>query len=156
MSRSVQANESPTDPATIIPGTALLLHFAHTQGKLFLGSRSWATNEQVLRDLNITSILAITMNPVWTRYEGITYKTVFALDQDTFDITSLFAETHEFIDRTSSHGACYVHCDAGISRSATIIISYLMKKESKDFETILKFVESSVRSLTLMMDLKHS
>jgi protein-tyrosine phosphatase len=41
-----------------------------------------------------------------------------------------------------SGGRVFVHCFAGVSRSATIVIAYLMKEHGLSFNSAIKFVKS--------------
>ena len=61
-------------------------------------------------------------------------------DTDQQEIISSFEESHLFIDEAIKSGGILVHCLQGISRSSTIVISYLMKKSKMRFEDALKFV----------------
>jgi protein-tyrosine phosphatase len=54
---------------------------------------------------------------------------VFQLyDCETEKISRFFAEAFTIISKGLEKGNVYVHCFAGVSRSSTIVISYLMKK----------------------------
>lgn len=72
-----------------------------------------------------------------------TYKVLAALDRPDQDLTSIFTECFDFIDEgRQDGGACLVHCFAGVSRSATITIAYLMHKGvAADLETALDIVK---------------
>lgn len=49
-------------------------------------------------------------------------------DSEGQNIMQYFDKAHAFIDKNIKKGNVLVHCAAGISRSVTLVISYLMKK----------------------------
>lgn len=52
-------------------------------------------------------------------------------DFETQNISQYFAESFEFIENAlaqNEHNRVLVHCNAGISRSASFIIAYLLQK----------------------------
>mmetsp|Transcript_19354 Transcript_19354/g.21532 ORF Transcript_19354/g.21532 Transcript_19354/m.21532 type:complete len:196 (-) Transcript_19354:52-639(-) len=51
-------------------------------------------------------------------------------DSEVEDLLSHFDECIEWIDEALKDGKIYVHCAAGISRSATVVSAYVMKKQS--------------------------
>jgi hypothetical protein len=61
-------------------------------------------------------------------------------DTDTAAITAHFDRSFAFID--SCQGACLVHCGAGISRSATLVIAYMMRKSKWPLDKALKHVQA--------------
>ncbi len=54
-----------------------------------------------------------------------------------FDVATKFIN-----DAIKSDGKVYVHCMAGISRSPTIVIAYLMKYEKMNLDDAYNFVKS--------------
>jgi protein-tyrosine phosphatase len=53
--------------------------------------------------------------------------------------------TAELTGANSDHGAVFVHCELGISRSSTVIIAYLMRKWRASREHVLAFVNTKQR-----------
>lgn len=71
-----------------------------------------------------------------------TYMQLSISDIPILKIITYFVESIQFIDEAISNGKnVLVHCLGGISRSATIVIAYVMIKKRKSFEEALKFVK---------------
>ncbi|CAL1534830.1 unnamed protein product [Lymnaea stagnalis] len=97
---------------------------------LYLGGVMAALNERDLQVKKVTHILSIDEKPLPEMLTNkCTYKHIFALDLYDFDLLELFPECFTFIDQARENGgAVLVHCQAGISRSATIVVAYIMQK----------------------------
>lgn len=57
------------------------------------------------------------------------------------NLSSYFQECFNFIDEGIANGGILVHCHAGISRSPTIIIGYLMSRKRMTLEEAFHFVK---------------
>jgi len=112
-------------------------------GLLYLGSVMEADVKSNLKELGITNILC-TMEQVWMPFpEDFDYKFLLINDEENEEILSFFDEISDYIHKTltSKQGAkLLVHCFAGHSRSASIVIAYLMKYWEMMYEDALAFV----------------
>lgn len=99
--------------------------------RLFLSDDMAARNRALLDKNKITHILNLTVN-IPNKYEPeITYMKLIIFDFESQDISQYFAESFEFIDNALTqceHNSVLVHCNAGISRSSSFIIAYLLQK----------------------------
>lgn len=66
---------------------------------------------------------------------------IVANDDETQDLTNAFRESFEFIEKYKSN-KILVHCSAGMSRSASIVIGYLIIYHNLDFEKAYHYVLS--------------
>ncbi|XP_051236661.1 dual specificity protein phosphatase 19-like isoform X2 [Dicentrarchus labrax] len=67
--------------------------------------------------------------------DQLVYKTLQILDLPDTDITSYLGECSSFIDQARKQGGVVlVHCNAGVSRSSSIAIGYLMLTEGLSFD----------------------
>ncbi|KAF0296175.1 Dual specificity protein phosphatase 10 [Amphibalanus amphitrite] len=82
-----------------------------------------------LYNCGITRVLNVTAHvPGYHQQQGISYKTLPAADSGQQNISQYFDEAVEFIDCARRLGTrVLVHCVAGVSRSPTIAIAYIMK-----------------------------
>merc|ERR1719320_21687 len=73
----------------------------------------------------------ITMTPKKpTKVEGIVYVQFPFEDAKESDISTCFKEAHKVIENAlyKRKVGVLVHCNAGVSRSATVVVSYIMQK----------------------------
>lgn len=57
-------------------------------------------------------------------------------------LTDIFEDCFKLIDEAIKSSSCIlIHCAAGISRSATIVLAYLMSREKLSFNKAFSFVK---------------
>ena len=111
---------------------------------LYLSGDDAATNKEILDKHKITHVLNLTTN-VQNKFEPeLTYMKVKIYDLVDQKICEHFKSTFEFINNALKEGgSLLVHCNAGISRSATIVIAYLMQKRLfNGFDSAYEHVKS--------------
>ncbi|XP_053181779.1 dual specificity protein phosphatase 2 [Scomber japonicus] len=125
-----------TTPAYDQDGPVELLPF------LFLGSAIHSSRRETLAAAGITAVLNVSSScPNF--YEGeFQYLRINVEDNLAADIRACFSTAIAFIDSVKqSGGRVLVHCQAGISRSATICLAYLMHTQRVRLEEAFDFVK---------------
>ena len=108
---------------------------------LYLGGEEIAMNKELLNEKNVTTILNVTSNIPFYHEPEFTYHRIPIIDGPSIDIKKYFDETFKIIDETIKNNKnIFVHCHAGISRSATIVIAYIMKKNNIKMNEAYKIV----------------
>jgi len=123
---------------------------------LYLGSFADALNKEKLREIGVTHILSINFGQAADYCAEFEYLLVAIDDAPNSDLLSYFELTHEFIDNAmSKNGTILVHCFHGISRSSSIVISYVMKLLAMDFGDAYKFVKDKRKAVVPKIWFKH-
>jgi len=106
--------------------------------KLFLGNNNAAKNKEILKQYKITNILVVGFFLHEYFPNDFKYKTIEISDNENENLFDYFMPCFDFIDRSER---CFVHCRAGVSRSSTIVISFIMLSEKMSFENARNFVK---------------
>ncbi|CAG9310082.1 unnamed protein product [Blepharisma stoltei] len=111
---------------------------------LYLGDKEQASQLNLLFKFKITHILIAGTGSGLEPYfsSRFVYKQLPIVDCPSFDILNYFDEATEFIEEAiNSGGRVMVHCAQGISRSASIVIAYIMKQRCWNFRKAKLFVQ---------------
>jgi Leucine-rich repeat (LRR) protein/serine/threonine protein kinase len=96
---------------------------------LYLGSLRTAQSQEIYQRLHLTHLLTMGRGLEPQAPEGGQHKIVIVDDIEGANIDFAFEEAIVFIEEAlSQETGCLVHCFAGMSRSATTVIAYLMMK----------------------------
>lgn len=118
---------------------------------LFLGGKDDAKSKDTLDSLNIKYILNCTPNKTmdptgcpnyYQKDKAYHYLRVPIFDNIGENITVHLDSTFKFIEEGKHYGNVLVHCHKGVSRSASFVIAYLMRKNEFSFDEALTFVQS--------------
>jgi protein-tyrosine phosphatase len=119
---------------------------------LYLGGKSDAKSKESLEELNIKYILNCTPQRVddpefgcpnfFQKDKTFVYKRIPIFDNKGEDILPHLDSAFKFIEEGQHYGNVLVHCHKGVSRSASFVIGYLMRKNEFTFDEALLFVQS--------------
>ncbi|XP_046403598.1 dual specificity protein phosphatase MPK-4 [Ischnura elegans] len=115
---------------------------------LWLGNLTAATDVDALVSNKITHILTVDSCPLprkITELPGMVTKFIQVTDLPKEDLLSHFEGAYEFIANGMEVGVVLVHCYFGVSRSATIVTAFLMKKHHISYEEAIERVKSCRR-----------
>ncbi|XP_044160378.1 dual specificity protein phosphatase 7-like [Bufo gargarizans] len=111
---------------------------------LYLGCAKDSANLDILGKYNIRYILNVTPNlPNAFEHNGdFKYKQIPISDHWSQNLSQFFPEAISFIDEARSNKCgILVHCLAGISRSVTVTVAYLMQKLNLSLNDAYDFVK---------------
>ena len=100
--------------------------------KIYVGGMPHAQDVEMLRRKGITHVVNMAGRncPTNQDFYGEDFKclVVMAEDVEEYDLSQHFTEVSEFLETAEKDGASVlVHCVAGVSRSVTVTVAYLMK-----------------------------
>lgn len=110
---------------------------------LFLGSLEAAKDRSLLQEKGVTHILSLLDTfRYMEKFEGFEYLQIEIADSPNSNIVDHVPQALSFIAAGLRSGKILVHCAAGVSRSASIVISYIMVKYSYEFDVAKALVKS--------------
>lgn len=133
-------SSDPTDKNAFSPHTDLcpvpILPY------VYLGSANHASQKELLDKLGITAILNVSKTIPSAFAQSYEYKNIAIDDNARENISTHFDEAINFIEEVNSRGGrVLVHCHAGISRSATICIAYLMRQRGYSLDEAYEYTK---------------
>lgn len=118
-----------------VEDTSLDLQVGIVRPFVLLGSQDAAHDEETLQRLKVTHVLNVAYGVSNLLPDQLVYKTLQILDLPDTDITSYLEECSGFIELARQQdGVVLVHCNAGVSRSSSVVVGYLMLREGLTFD----------------------
>lgn len=122
-------------------------------GNLFLSPKS-ATNEQfhkIFASENIKTVISLSNKAVSKENEckNVEYYHFEILDKENCDISKYFDKTYDIISNAifDKKESILVHCDHGVSRSASIVIAFVIRCKKISFDDAYKLVKKCRREI---------
>ncbi|KAM4616147.1 dual specificity protein phosphatase 18 [Polymixia lowei] len=109
-------------------GTQRLSGLCQITDQLYLSSGRAASDASIVPRLKITCIIGVTENKTIHALPDVEYIHIPVVDSPASPLSDHFDRVADQIQFVGQHnGHTLVHCNAGVSRSATLCIAYLMK-----------------------------
>ncbi|CAF0849762.1 unnamed protein product [Rotaria sordida] len=121
----------------------------HIIDGIYIGSQDSALNIAGLNECKITHILNVATGIRNAFPDQYKYLNIELLDVPETNIHKVFTRTNEFIQQAvADNGHVLIHCNAGISRSASIALAYLLgihRIKYEDAYKLLKTARSNIK-----------
>ncbi|XP_071786204.1 dual specificity protein phosphatase 10-like [Asterias amurensis] len=120
-----------------IPATQLLTF-------LYVGNERDAADMEFLQQERICNVLNVTQSvPCFHDNKLVNYKRISVRDNSLANLKKHFDEAFQFIEAARKrHEKVLLHCSAGISRSSTIAIAYIMRYRGMSMSKAYNLVKS--------------
>lgn len=121
---------------------SLVLSKSDRAGWLFLGNQDDAINPAFINEHTITRFIHVCRDCRCVYSEGDPNHLRIAInDSPNENIRNYFEEAIQFLAKAKSDGAhVLVHCYAGISRSPTIVLAYLIN-DGREYSEAVRFLK---------------
>ncbi|XP_054156948.1 dual specificity protein phosphatase 12-like [Oppia nitens] len=123
----------------------LPVDYSKIEDNLYLGNIMAAYDKEMLRKNGIKRVLTVRDVGIDEsgRLPDVEYLQICLTDNLQDDLLTHFAVAHQFIDDGLRQGQpVYVHCRLGQSRSVTIVVGYIMRRDKLDYNEALRRVKA--------------
>ncbi|KAL4451109.1 hypothetical protein ABPG74_021431 [Tetrahymena malaccensis] len=120
------------------------------KGALWLGDYTAALDKDMLKSKGINTVLTTAqgLTIYYPQSAKIFHRQWFMLDHPSFNISRYFQDVIIEIEEGLRRGGVLVHCAAGVSRSASCVIAYIMQKKQMTYPTAFNFVKKKRRVIS--------
>lgn len=116
------------------------LQVALVEPGFYFGSQDPAVNIDILRSNDIRHVISIGVN-LDVKFKGINYHFINLMDLPETNISEALKACLTII-RDSQSENVFLHCNAGVSRSASVAIAYLMVRRNLSYEEAYQNIKS--------------
>ena len=113
----------------------------HICDNIYISGYRPATIKEKLNTYNIKFILCAAKELPPAFPNDFTYKTLPIYDSEHIKIDKYFKECFDFIEKCGASNNILIHCGAGISRSSSIVIAYLIYSKKIPYSDAVKIVK---------------
>lgn len=120
----------------------------HIDANIYLSDWNQSVNKTELQDKKIKHVINISGYDKTQKEQnlyrslGIKSHWLHAIDKPSFDILPMIKKSKIILDGIPSTENILIHCWAGVSRSATLVIARIMDKKNMDVDSAINFVRS--------------
>lgn len=111
-------------------------HVGGSEYQLFLSDAETAHCHQQRQKHFIDSVISVSeCRQEWVMDGALDVMVCDVPDHPKINLEAFFPEVSAFLKQQLSQGNVLIHCSAGISRSASLVLLFLMKERTWSFET---------------------
>ena len=107
---------------------------------IYLGDVLAAENETYLKSFNISVVINCAYEHI-SEYEDLKAYELKLTDHYPQQLFPIFEEAYEIIKNYNEKNKIFIHCMSGVSRSASLVIFYIMKEKKWDYDKSFEFVQ---------------
>lgn len=128
LSCCLMTTPSTSSQAELVPQPSSVHSLSQITRSLFISNAVTANSRFMLSSYHITTVISVSVEAVNTVFEGIQYLKVPVADSPSAHLYDFFDPIADRIHSVDmKQGRALLHCVAGVSRSATLCIAFLMK-----------------------------
>eukprot|EP01127_Copromyxa_protea_P009848 TRINITY_DN2353_c0_g1_i3.p1 TRINITY_DN2353_c0_g1~~TRINITY_DN2353_c0_g1_i3.p1 ORF type:complete len:172 (-),score=33.80 TRINITY_DN2353_c0_g1_i3:167-682(-) len=137
-----EEEEKPDVIIPVPPSSSKNLHGCyHILDFLWLGDMYTSKESAFLQKIGVRYILNAAHNLDNLFPDQFVYCNIAVQDQNATNIQRYFTESNAFLEQARREGAMVlVHCRGGVSRSATLVLAFIMWKLRLSYKKALKFL----------------